>query len=208
MRVPLQKSKPGQALLAGLLLAVALLPGLAMAESAINPSVDATVGIHPMLTLTCSPVNLGVWRVPPRTTGGTTRIMLDIDHPELGTQVYLNTKVAKAQAYADWDADFGTCTLTQSRALDQSSATIKIANNRLLKVDPADLSFTNINRGRSGSSIRVDVYVPTLVKIMNGTATFKVGGGLTIPQKIEFVDHGAYRTSIRPMITVDDRMRD
>lgn len=181
--------------------------GQALAESAADRSVNAVVAIHPMISLTCTPVNLGVWRVPPRTAGGITRVMLDIDKEALGPQVFFNRKIAKAGAYADWEPTFGECTLSNSRALDMASAVIKISNNRLLKVGPDGNAFTNVQGGRAGYGIRVDVYTPTLVQIKDGQATFKVGGGMTIPERVQVGDYGAYRTTIRPVITVDDRMR-
>jgi hypothetical protein len=181
--------------------------GKALAESAVDRSVYAVVAIHPMIALSCTSVNLGVWRVPPRTTGGITRVMLDIDKEALGPQIFFNQKIARAQAYADWEPEFGVCTLTNSRALDQASAVIKISNNRLLKVTPDDVAFTKVKGGRAGYGIRVDVYAPTLVKIINGEATFKVGGGMTIPERLQETDYGAYRTTVRPIISIDDRMR-
>lgn len=88
-----------------------------------------------------------------------------------------------------------------------ASAVIKISNNRLLRVAPDGNAFSNVKGGRTGYGIRVDVYAPTLVKIKDGQATFKVGGGMTIPERVQVGDYGAYRTILRPVITVDDRMR-
>ena len=194
-------------LMFGLLVGLCCPAPLGWAESGTDRDVNATVGIHPMIELTCTPVNLGVWRVPPRETGGQTRIMLDIDYPELGPKISLNTQVAQASAHADWEPQFGTCTLTQSRALDESSAVVTISGNRLLAVTPDGEAYTGVEPGRSGYGIRVDVYAPTLVKIQNGTATFKVGGGMTIPQRVRETDYGGYRTVSQAVISVDDRMR-
>jgi hypothetical protein len=169
-------------------------------------SVDAMVGIHPMMTLTCTPVNLGVWRSPPRNSGGTTRIMLDIDYPKIGTKIFQNTKMALANAHADWTPDFGVCTVSNSRAIKLTSARIKIINNRLLKVVPVADRHTNVKAGRTNFGIRVDVYAPTLVNIVDGSGSFLIGGGMTIPEKIEATDYGGYLTAVYPMITVDDGM--
>lgn len=193
-------------LLAGVSMAVAL-PQQAGAESATDRSVNAVAGLHPMIELNCTPVNLGVWRVPKRNAGGTTRIMLDIDRAHLGAQISQNTAVARASGHPDWEPAFGVCTVTQSRALDQSSAVVTIQNNRLLKVVPDANAFTAVPAGRANSALRIDVYAPTLTRISNGTSTFLIGGGITIPEKIIDADYGAYRTATRPLVSVDDRMR-
>lgn len=197
---------PVRMLLMGVSLAI-VLPPQAGAETATDRSVNAVAGLHPMIELSCTPVNLGVWRVPKRNAGGPTQIMLDIDRIQQGVQVLQNTAVARASAHADWEPAFGVCTLTQSRALDHSSAVVTIKNNRLLKAVPDADAFTAIPAGRANSALRIDVYAPTLARISNGTSTFLIGGGLTIPEKITDADYGAYRSAIRTLISVDDRMR-
>jgi hypothetical protein len=190
-----------------LLTVIALIAALAYQEAFCETgasSVDVTAGIAPMMTLTCTPVNLGVWRTPPRKSGGTTRIMLDIDYPLIGTKVSQNTAIARASAYADWTPDFGVCTVENSRAVKLTSARVKIINNRLLKVVPVADRHTKVKAGRPGFGIRIDVYAPTLVNIDNGSGSFLIGGGMTIPEKIEATDYGGYLTAVYPMITVDD----
>lgn len=194
-------------LLLGLSLWATTPPLDAAAETAIDESVNATVGIHPMVSLECTSVNFGVWRSPPRNSGGATRIMLDVDYPDSEPRIFMNTHMARASDHSSWAPAFGICTLTQSRAPDHSSATITISNDRWLKITPDGDTFQNIANGRSGYGILVDVYVPSMVTIINGSATFRVGGGMTIPQRIEEGDYGGYRTTVRPIITVDDRMR-
>jgi len=190
-------------LISALLEAFTVIGQEAFAETGVD-SVDVTAGIHPLMTLSCTPVNLGVWRTPPRSSGGTTRIMLDIDYPQVGAKIFFNKKIAKALGYADWASDFGVCTITSSRAIKLTSAKVKITDNRLLRVVPVADRHTNVKAGRSNFGIRVDVYAPTLVAIRDGEGTFLVGGGMTIPEKIETGDYGGYVTAVMPMITVDD----
>lgn len=179
----------------------------AIAETGVD-TVDVTAGLQSLMTLTCTPVNLGVWRSPPRSTGGTTRIMIDIDYPSLGPKISLNTKIARAIGYADWVPDFGVCTITNSRAVERVSAKVSISDNRLLRVVPVADRHTNVKAGRANYGIRVDVYAPKLVTIQNGEGSFLIGGGMTIPEKIEAGDYGGYVTAVYPMITVDDGMPD
>ena len=39
-------------------------------------NIDATAGLQPVLSVTCTPVKFGVWRIPTRSSGGTTTITL------------------------------------------------------------------------------------------------------------------------------------
>lgn len=179
--------------------------GVAIAETGAD-TVDATAGLQSVMTLTCTPVNLGVWRTPPRTTGGVTEVVLDIDKPKDGYKVLFNTKIARALGYQDWAPDHGVCTITDSRALKRTSAKVNIINNRYLSVVPVSDRHTNVKAGRSKFGIRVDVQAPRLVPIMDGSASFLIGGAMTIPEKIETGDYGGYVTSVHSYITVDDGM--
>ena len=179
----------------------------AIAESGMD-TVDVTAGLQSLMTLSCTPVNLGVWRSPPRNSGGTTRVMLDIDYPKVGAKIFFNTKIAQAIGHADWAPDFGVCTITSSRAIERVSAKVSISRNRLLRVVPVADRHTNVKAGRANFGIIVDVYAPKLVTIQNGEGSFLIGGGMTNPEKIEAGDYGGYVTAVYPMITVDDGMPD
>lgn len=168
----------------------------------------AQAGVQGMLRLSCTPVNLGVWRVPVRDSGGSTTIMLGVDDPEGGFKLFGQTAgVALATQGPEWAGAFGVCTVSGSRALNGTTAKVSISENRFMRVTGDGVTFSGLSAPQSvNAAIRIDIFTVTAVTIQDGGATFLVGGGLTIPQRIRAEHYGGYRTTTKALITVDDRL--
>lgn len=160
-----------------------------------------------MVELSCTPLSLGVWRVPRRDVDMPSLVMLDVDRPQMGVQVYLNTAIAQATGHANWSPVYSTCTLTNSSAMDMTSAKVTIINNRNLKVKGNVTAFDGINAPLApAAGILVNVYTVNLTRINNGQSTFLVGGSVSYPKKIVQGNHGGYTLVSYPTIRVDDGM--
>ncbi len=160
-----------------------------------------------MVELTCTRLNLGVWRIPQRDVSMPSLVMLDVDRPLLGVQLYQNTAIALASGRSDWSPFYSTCTLTNSRAVDMTSAKVTITNNRELTVIGDSTVFEGISAPVTpAAGILVDVYTVNLTRIIDGKSTFLVGGSVSYPKKIVPGNHGAYRLVSYPTIRVDDEM--
>lgn len=185
-----------------------LLAAPAWAETSQTAQLNAVVGLHPMVELSCTPLSLGVWRVPRRDTATPSLVVLDVDRPQEGVKVYQNTAIALASGNANWSPVHGTCTLTQSRALDMTSASVSITNNRNLKVKSDTTFYAGLDAPLApANGILVNVYTVNLTRITNGQSTFLVGGSVSYPKKIVQGNHGAYTLLTSPTIRVDDGMR-
>lgn len=177
------------------------------AEVSQAAQLNAVVGLHPMLELSCTPLNLGVWRVPPRDEAMPSLVMLDVDKPQEGVKLYQNTAIALASGRDNWSPAHGVCTLIQSRATDMTSAKVSISNNRKLRVKGDATFYPGVNAPLTpAAGIIVNVYTPTLTRVMNGQSTFLVGGSVSFPGRIVSGNHGAYTLLSGPIIRVDDGM--
>ncbi|MDO9277091.1 MAG: hypothetical protein Q7U05_00830 [Polaromonas sp.] len=186
-----------------------LLVAPAWAEISRTAKLNAVVGLHSMMELSCTPLNLGVWRVPPRDAATPSLVMLDVDKPQEGVKLYQNTDIALASGRDNWSPAHGVCTLTQSRAMDMTSAKVSISNNRKLRVKGDATFYPGVNAPLTpAAGILVNVYAPMLTRIMNGQSTFLVGGSVSFPGRIVSGNHGAYTLLSGPIIRVDDGMRE
>ena len=191
------------------ILAVAALTSLvatsAMAETA-SDTVDAKAGLQPALELSCSDVSFGVWRVPIRTSGGTTTITLDRSTDTVAASG--NTaRVAQSLSDVSWTHSRGECTLSGSTAADEAEATISISDNTNMPFVPAaaaSTGYVGLDQATQGASLTCTLDAPATVAIASGSATFYVGGTLTIPQNIIADNYGGYKTSTPATIAAED----
>lgn len=195
------------AILTACCLGFSLLASPAGAEISQTAQVNAMVGIHPMVELNCTPLRLGVWRVPLRKVSMPSLVMLDIDLPQQGVKLYQNTAIALASGRSDWLPVYSTCKLTNSSAVDMTSADVSISNNRNLKVKGDGSAYSGIHEPRvPAAGILVNVYTVNLTRIKNGESTFFVGGSVSFPANIVSGNHGAYSLLSYPTVRVDDGM--
>ncbi len=196
------------------ILAVTALTGLAatsaMAETA-SDSVDATAGLKPALELRCTDVSFGVWRVPIRSAGGDTTITLDRDSNS-ASAAGNTTRVAQTHADASWTQSRGVCTLSGSTASDGQNATITIDGNAdgtggirgFVSADADITGYAGLAGAGDATALSAYLNVPTSVVMTDGSATFYIGGVLTIPQNIIADYYGGYRTPHATAIAVHD----
>lgn len=172
-----------------------------------SDSVDATAGLQPALELSCTDVSFGVWRVPVRSGGGTTTITLDRD-ANTAAESGNTTRVAKSESDISWAHSRGTCTLSGSTAAVETAVDISISGNEEMAFAGAAAQATgyaNLNAPATAATLTATLNAPTSVTIQNdGTASFYVGGVLTIPATIVADNYGGYKTTAPATISVDD----
>lgn len=173
----------------------------AQAQDTVSATVNAIAGLSPVLSLTCTDVNFGVWRVPVRSAGGTTTVTLAVSANNssgatTATTGGNTTGVAVASGYQVPNA--ATCTVNGS---NNPSSTIRtaISNNTGLKFGTS--AHNNLNNPASAAALSADLSLGgTGVAIgQTGSGTFRVTGVLTIPQNIIVDNYGGYSTRTAQM---------
>jgi len=178
----------------------------AMADTA-SDTVDATAGLAPALELSCTDVSFGVWRVPVRSSGGTTTITLDRDNDSVAASGN-TTRVAQSSSHASWVHSRGECTVSGSTAADATAADVSLTDGAAMAFSVADAAATGyvgLAAANTAASLAATLNVPTTTSISSGSATFYIGGVLTIPQDIGATNYGGYKTSSSATVTVDDK---
>lgn len=173
-----------------------------------SDSVDATAGLQPALELSCTDVSFGVWRVPVRSGGTETTITLTTlsDAAVAGGET---TRVAQSESDVSWAASRGACTLSGSTAAVETAVDISISGNEEMAFAGAAAQATgyaNLPAPTATAALTATLELPSSpVTIQNdGTASFYVGGVLTIPATIVADNYGGYKTTAPATISVDD----
>ena len=190
--------------------AVAVLAAFAstntFAETA-SDTVDAKAGIQPAMELVCTDVSLGVWRIPAR-TGAATTITLDKGTGDVVASGN-TSRVAQSTANASWLHNRGTCTLSGSTAANGASVTITMSGNTAMPFDAANSTttgFAGLNAPTTAvSGMQATLDAPATVTLgAGGSATFYIGGVLTIPGTISANNYGGYKTTTSATVTAND----
>jgi hypothetical protein len=176
--------------------AFAVAANQAVANDTVSATVNAKAGLSPVLSLTCSDVNFGVWRVPVRSAGGTTTISLDVSAntsagattPTVGGNT---TNVAAASGYEVPEASI--CTVNGSNNVSSTIQTT-IANNTGLSFGPS--THNNLKNPNTAAALTADLALKGAGVAIGatGSGTFRVIGVLTIPETIAEVNYGGYST--------------
>lgn len=176
-------------------------PSAASAQDSREATVQARAGIVPVLNLVCTPVNFGVWRMPIRSTGGTTTVTLTVASGDQATALTTATatgnvaSVALASGYQAPDA--ARCTVSGATKLNQTIQTSIRDNTNLLF--GASTHDNLMNPGTPASLLANLSLATTGVAIdNNGTGVFRVAGVLTLPQTIAQANYGGYSTQGAP----------
>jgi hypothetical protein len=166
--------------------------------------IDATAGLQSVLSMTCTPVRFGVWKVPVRSGGTTTAIEVGTASDTAFASGNTTGGVAMS-ATAGYGSARGVCTVTGSSAPDATAMTISIPTATTnLASDSASL-FTGLLAPTTAVTGMTAVLTANLTSsITSGGTTFFVGGTLTIPAIIVAANYGAYKTGSPIVITVDD----
>jgi len=176
--------------------AMMLVPAAVSAQDTVSANVNAVAGISPVLSLTCNDVNFGVWRVPVRSSGGTTAITLTVSaNNSAGSTTATSggntTGVALASGYNVPNA--ATCTVNGS---NNASQTIRsaISNNTGLLFGSSN--HNNLNNPSQVAPLTANLTLGGTGVVIGstGSGTFRVTGVLTIPQNIAADNYGGYST--------------
>ena len=189
------------------LAALTLLTASSVYAEQASDSVDAKAGLQPALELTCTDVSFGVWRVPIRSSGGTTTITLSQDTDEATIGGSNVSRVAQSNS-GTWLANRGLCTLSGSTAANATVVAITKANSTDMALSGAAdgvSGYAGLDAPTTAASLVATLDVPTTATMNSeGEATFHIGGVLTIPQNIIANNYGGYKTTTAATITADD----
>lgn len=178
----------------------------AMADTA-SDSVDAKAGLAPALELSCTDVSFGVWRVPVRSTGGTTTITLNRANDTVAASGN-TTRVAQSSSHASWVHSRGECTVSGSTAPNDTAADVSITNGAAMAFTgkaAADTGYVGLAAPGSGASLAATLTTGATTTITSGSSTFYIGGTLTIPETIVTGNYGGYKTTTAATVQVDDK---
>lgn len=178
------------------LVSAAMIAVPAQAQDTVSANVNAVAGISPVLSLTCNDVNFGVWRVPVRSSGGTTAITLTVSANNssgstTATSGGNTTGVALASGYNVPNA--ATCTVNGSNNASQTIQSA-ISSNTGLKFGSSN--HNNLNNPSQVAALTADLTLGGTGVVIGstGAGTFRVTGVLTIPQTIAADNYGGYST--------------
>ena len=190
--------------------AVAVLAAFASSNSfaeTASDTVDAKAGIQPAMELVCTDVSFGVWRIPAR-TGAATTITLDRATGAV-TATGNTTRVAQSTSNASWLHERGTCTLSGSTAANGAAVAITLTGSTAMSFDAANATttgFVGLNAPTTAvTGMQATLDAPATVTLgAGGTATFYIGGVLTIPGTISANNYGGYKTTTSATVTAND----
>lgn len=187
---------------------LAAVPAQAQNADRVIASVDALAGLSPVLSMTCDSVNFGVWRIPTRTTGGTTTITLTVSSNNAAgvttaTPGGNTTGAGLAAGYLPPDA--ATCTVSGSNNLSQ---TIQTAIVGATNMPFGGSAHNNLSTPATLASLRADLALAGTGVVINGTGTgtFRVVGVLTVPQTIVTGNYGGYATLDAAQVSANDQV--
>lgn len=177
------------------------------AQAQSTGSVNVIAGLSPVLKLTCSDVNFGVWRVPAGDRAGVTTVTLRVNGdlqaaqttPELGgTQI----NVSLATGYQVPAA--GYCKLEGSNGYLGSTALASISG-------ATGMTFTTSNHDNlkvpvTAAGVTADLGLSTTAPVVTdlGEAHFRVVGVMTIPNNLVRANYGGYRAVTAATVSVSD----
>ncbi len=195
-------------LVAALLAASTLAAMPAQAQQVVTASVNARAGLAPLTAVTCDDVNFGVWRVPTRTTGGSTLITLTVSaNNAAGTTTSTvsgnSTNVGLASGYIAPTA--ATCTVSGATNVSSTLPTA-ITNNVGLAFTSSTHESLRVPTTLSLLSATLDLAGTGVVIDSAGAGSFRVVGVMTIPQQIISANYGGYRTEASATVSVTDQI--
>ncbi|MGL5757277.1 hypothetical protein [Plesiomonas sp.] len=169
-----------------------------------DATVNAYAGIAPVLTLTCTDLNFGVWKVSVGSRSAATTITLAADSS--GTATSSDSGVALAKGYSP--AAAGACDISGSVAPDGTQALVSMSSNTNIEfVGQANTKFAStIAKPTADADLRANVTASTTTPVIsNGVSRFYLGGELTIPNNLSKSNYGGYVTKSQIRVVADDK---
>ena len=170
------------------------------ADDSVANSVNAVTGLAPVLTLTCTDVDFGVWRIPVRTVALPTTVALSVasSMANIATLLTLGGEtgfVARESSYDD--VTVGICVVKGSSHPGQLIQ-VRIENNQDLSLAASDRD--RLPRPAQAADVRATLSLEaSTVQIDSlGEGTFRVVGELSLPPAIIKDNYGGYTTLAAP----------
>jgi hypothetical protein len=168
----------------------------AQAADSATASVNAMAGLAPVLTLSCTDVNFGVWRVPVRSGGGVTTVTLTVDaNNGAGTttataagntsSVSLSSEYLAPKAATCSVSGASVHTATIQTAIASNTGLTFGASTHESLATPGALAALSATLTLAGTGVVVDA---------NGAGSFRITGTLSIPAAISASNYGGYKT--------------
>lgn len=173
------------------------------AQQIVSTSVNAVAGLAPVMALTCTDVNFGVWTVPAGDRGGVTTLSMTVNSPDSSgavESIVVGGVPTVAQIYPD---TAGRCVVQGA----WNSLTAAISNN-------SGMAFGTSNHIVALGSVKVptvantsmtaNLVLSTLTPSVNASneAFFYVVGDLTIPNNLIAANYGGYRANVSATVSV------
>ena len=161
-------------------------------------TVNATAGLAPVLSLSCTPVLLGVWRAKPGNRGGKSTIKLSIDGATTKFAISDNLDVSMASGSLSVP-QAGFCSMFNSNNPGVTDAKLTISDSQVLEFDTANV----LNRGQAKKALKGASGLKALLVVDKsglaavnslGSATWRVLGTLEIPDGVVIDNYGGYRS--------------
>lgn len=180
--------------------AVAALPfgifvGQASAETA-SDTIDVYAGLAPVMQLTCTDVNFGVWRVPTgsRSGGATTVSLTALDAASVTAGSSAN--IALSANYEDPAA--ADCTVTGSAATDATIGQVSFTGGTGSFATNGGTGFNSENLAAPSTVVSSFTYAlssSTPAAMASGATSFSVYGTMSIPDALVTANYGGYKAA-------------
>lgn len=178
----------------------------AQAQQVVTTSVNARAGLAPLVTVSCDPVNFGVWRIPPRSTGGVTEIGLTVAANNAAaattaTAIGNAVNVALASGYSAPSA--GTCRISGATTV---SSTIRTAISGNTSLTMGGVAILSLNAPATAAALVANVGLGGTGAVIDasGSGSFRIEGTLTIPETVVAANFGGYQTNAAATVSVTD----
>lgn len=158
--------------------------------------INAVAGVAPILSLVCSDVDFGVWRIPVRNAPQQTKVTLA--HSNNGGPTTIATLsehvVGVAQASTFGQAEVGTCTVSGSQHPSQRIGVSILGTGELVLAPASKSRLPPAAQKAQGISVSLRLSEPTVLIGQDGRGVFTVVGDFNIPARIRSENHGGYST--------------
>lgn len=182
----------------------AALPIQAKADDASATTIDAEIGLSPVLSLSCTPIHFGNWRIPERDNSrGKTTVTLQRTDKTVAVLAGDTNQVARASRFGVPTA--GECKVTGSTVIG-GNISVNISSNTEISVmangashggkAPAQLLAMKIDLALQSDSVVIDD--------SGSSSTFYIIGTLTIPAQVRQTNYGGYQTVSKATISITD----
>jgi hypothetical protein len=175
----------------------------AQAQQTASTTVNAVAGLAPVMTLTCTDVNFGVWTVPSGDRGGVTTLTMSVNAPDSATAtetIAVSGVTTVAQIYPD---TAGRCVVqgawnTLTAAINGNSGMAFGTSNHIVAL--GNVKVPTVTNSNVSANLTLSTTTPSVNA--NSEAFFYVVGTLTIPNNLITGNYGGYRANTPATVSV------